>query len=596
VRRLPALAFCAIVAATVFGFFLTDILKTAPPLVVGYPQPIPAAFNPVSGRVCKSRTGQPLNYRRTSLSLKLFHTGTVAVYVIDNAGDTVANISAGRYLQRFQPAVFFWKGFENGGRIAPDGTYFFKLLLVQQGRSIDLSQYPITVMTHDPRAPTTAVALTAAATGGTAQAGTETSSGPPVLTPPTGSVTIDLRGGTGGPYRRVWIDVYRTDLPNGPKLVYRFRVNPTHDSTTWDGTLKDGVPAPAGTYLLGVTVQDLACNPAHYPVTVALASGTKTPGAGVTVRYLAATPPLTPTPAGSLATVLVSSPTGPFTWALRLAGKGAVLARGQAGGSTGSAGVTLRVRLPKANAGLYTLTLSTGRYSTAVPLVASATRARAARGRAARQRAARVLVVLPMLTWQGENPVDDTGDGLPDTLSAGDRIPLDRPLAENLPQGFRQDSALIAYLNSRKLHYQLTTDVALAQGVGPSLAGNDGVVLAGSETWLPDSLLASLKRFVRAGGSVLSLDSGGLGSFRGSSRITGDPSDPVASPPTAIPPDPFGARALLAGITDGSGAATASELGRGYMVEVAAPDFSSTLASSLDSQELLDRIWQLLAK
>ncbi len=548
-RRLPALAFCAIVAATVFGFFLTDILKTAPPLVVGYPQPIPAAFNPVSGRVCISKTGQPLNYRRTSLPLKLFHTGTVAVYVIDNAGDTVANISLGRYLQRFQPAVFFWKGFENGGTIAPDGTYFFKLLLVQQGRSIDLSQYPITVMTHDPRAPTTAVALMGAATGGAAQAvssGGSGSPGSPALTPPTGSVTIDLRGGTGGPYRRVWIDVYRTDLPAGPRLVYRFRVNPTHDSTTWNGTLKHGVPAPAGTYLLGTTVQDLACNPARYPA-ASPSAASKTPGAGVTIRYLAATPPLTPTPAGSLATVLVNSPTGPFTWALRLAGKGRVLARGQGSGSTGSGAVTLRVRLPKSKAGLYTLTLAAGQYSTAVPLVASATRARAARGRAARRRAAGVLVVLPMLTWQGENPVDDTGDGLPDTLTVGDRIPLDRPLAEDLPKGFRQDAALTSYLNSQRFHYQLTTDVALAQGVGPSLSGIRAVVLAGGEVWLPATLVSSLKAFMHGGGRVLSLSADSL---KGSSQISGFPADPVAGAPTPLSRDLFGATTSITGIAE----------------------------------------------
>ena len=64
-KRLPALAFGVMVAATIFAFFLTDILKVADPLVVGYPQPIPAAFNPVSGRTCPAKTpGTSLNYRQ----------------------------------------------------------------------------------------------------------------------------------------------------------------------------------------------------------------------------------------------------------------------------------------------------------------------------------------------------------------------------------------------------------------------------------------------------------------------------------------------------------------------------------------------------
>jgi hypothetical protein len=356
-----------------------------------------------------------------------------------------------------------------------------------------------------------------------------------VLTPPAGSATIDFKGGA---YRRVWIDVYRTDLKGGPKLVYRFRVNPTRDSATWNGNLGDGVPAPAGTYLLGITIQDLACDPARYPATLPPSPGTTTPHAGVTVLYLAATPPLTPTPAGSRAKVQVDSPTGAYSWALRLAGKRRVLAQGQGGASVASGQYTLKVRLPKHGAGLYTLTLSAADHSTAVPLVASATGALATR--------ARVLVVLPMLTWQGENPVDDTGDGLPDTLTAGDRISLDRPLAENLPQGFRQDSALIAYLNSHKFHYQLTTDVALAEGVGPSLAGSRGVVLAGSEIWLPASLVSTLKVFAHGGGRVFSL---GAGSLKGSSQISDYPADPVASAPTPLPPGLFGAKASIAAIT-----------------------------------------------
>ena len=49
------------------------------------------------------------------------------------------------------------------------------------------------------------------------------------------------------------------------------------------------------------------------------------------------------------------------------------------------------------------------------------------------QRCQLPLVVLPALTWQGVNPVDDTGDGLPNTLRAGTPVALDRPLVDRSP-------------------------------------------------------------------------------------------------------------------------------------------------------------------
>jgi len=655
VKRLPAVAFGVFVFATVFAFFLTDILKLNDAWLYGEPKPIPTAFNPVNGRIaCPAKYG-PLDYRRTSLSVELRHGGTLAVSVVDNAGDPVATISHGRSLKPNQPSVFYWKGFENGGTYAPDGRYFFQLLLVKQGRTIDLSYAPITVTTHDPVAPATSVALTAIGTTtgtttttptttstatatattttgtttvptttGTTTTGTATT-GPVVLTPPAGSVTVHFKAGQ---YRRVWIDVWRTGLPGKPRLVNKFSVKITGDSAVWDGNKANGMPASAGTYLLGVSVEDPACNPGTYPVVVPESPGT-TPHAGVTVRYLAATPPLAPTPAGSRATVQVDSPTGPYTWALRLVGKRKVLAHGTGSGATATGAGTLTVRLPKQSAGLYTLTITAGQYSTAVPLVASATGARAAR--------ARVLVVLPMLTWQGENPIDDTGDGVPSTLTDGDRISLERPFALGLPASFRQDAALISYLNSQDYHFQLTTDVALAEGVGPSLVDHWGVALAGSETWLPSALVGSLKGFVEHGGRVLSL---GTDSLAGTSVLSGYPASPSASAPKNSDTDlfgakhgpltktggdliteledqldilnvapafsgfktfepvepPAGAKASLAGIADGAPAVAAFELGTGYVVEVGLPDFNSTLAADVDSQELLNRIWQLLAK
>ena len=66
----------------------------------------------------------------------------------------------------------------------------------------------------------------------------------------------------------------------------------------------------------------------------------------------------------------------------------------------------------------YELALRSGVHATSVPVVAHASRP------------ARVLVVLPALTWQGYNPVDDDGDGLPNTLSSGQPIKLGEAIEE----------------------------------------------------------------------------------------------------------------------------------------------------------------------
>ena len=51
-RWLRPVVFGALVLATVGAFFVTQHLKIATPLINGYPHPDPAAFNPVSGRIC----------------------------------------------------------------------------------------------------------------------------------------------------------------------------------------------------------------------------------------------------------------------------------------------------------------------------------------------------------------------------------------------------------------------------------------------------------------------------------------------------------------------------------------------------------------
>jgi hypothetical protein len=223
----------------------------------------------------------------------------------------------------------------------------------------------------------------------------------------------------------------------------------------------------------------------------------------VTIRYLAAAPPLAPVQAGKVATVLVDARGRPYRWALRRFGEPRVLARGL------DRGARLRVRAPRGQSGLCVLTLESRGHRAEVPLAVRTAQPRA------------VLVVLPALTWQGTNRVDDDGDGLPNTLDDGPRasVRLARPLGPALPAGLRaHEGALLRFLDRDLLRYDLTTDAALANGAGPVLADHRGVALAGDERWITPQLRALLRVYVRGGGRVWSL---GTDSLRRSVRLAG---------------------------------------------------------------------------
>jgi hypothetical protein len=626
IRRLPQIIFGLLVVATIGAFFIVQSLKTEPPISWHLPSPIPADFNPVFGRTCKSRKGVPLDYRHTTLALEVTHADTVGVYIVSAEnpnGKTVATLSSGTPMAAAPNAnsdikSFTWNGRLADGSFAHVGTYYFRIVLEREDRSLNISQRPIQVMTRAPDPKIVSVRLV----GGSAQL-----RGPAVLSPPHGSVRIDFTPGTRGIPRRATIDIYRTDVSGRPELVDTLPVTRLgRDWITWNGQIGDA-PAPAGTYLVGISAEDLACNRGSWPVLVPPAAGT-TPHAGVTISYLSVTPPLTPTASGSRASVTVSSPGARFRWQLRAPGSAKPLAHGS--GAAGRA--VIHVPTPRRRAGLYTLVVRAGTQSASVPLVTSQAGVAAAH--------ARVLVVLPMLTWMGDTPVDDSGDGLPATLRAGDAVSLARPMVDGLPAGFGEDAALLRYLSAQHLSYQLTTDVALSEGTGPSLADRGGVVFPTGESFLPAGLESTLRGFVRGGGRVLAL---GTGSFSGISRLSGFPLAPHAGVPQQTPVDPFGARrgpvtptggelisatgddfALfsnagefsgfnqyqpvapparaahgaisVAGIGSGAPAIVAFRYGRGTVIEVGLPGLAASLANNADAQQLLANAWQILSR
>jgi hypothetical protein len=656
-RRLPQIAFGLLALATIGAFFLVQAVKTAPALLWAAPHPVPPNINPVEGRVCS--TGAALDHRRTQITISLYRADTVGIYIVsakNPAGNNVATISSGTPMraspkQREYPRTFTWNGRLEDGQPAPAGNYYFRIVLEHEGRSLNIDQYPVRVIRARPHpkilsvrlleprpaAGTVSTATTigsttttsTTATGGTTTAGNGGGlvavPGPAVLSPPQGNgVSISY---TRGSYSGVSIDIYRTDVAGSPELVDTYAVShPDRHSTTWNGEINNE-PAPAGTYLVGITAEDLACDQAQWPATIPPAAGT-TADAGVTVRYLSVTPPLTPVSSGSVSSVSVDSPTVGFSWSLRRAGSAKVLAAGS--GAAGSS--QLRVRMPRHRAGLYSLSVASGIQGETVPLVVSQA------GPAAVH--ASVLVVLPMLSWIGDSPVDDNGDGLPDTLRAGDAVSLTRPLVDGPPAGFGADATLLAYLTAHHLSYQLTTDVALAENVGPSLADRGGVILPEGGSVLPAALEPTLRGFVRGGGRALVL---GTSELTGASELTGFPSSPRAAAPQLTLRDLFDARrgpitptggelissvsadafnlfvdagefrgfsqyqpimppagaartALSAiGIGSAAPAIVAFHYGSGTAIEVGLSGFASSLANNADSSSLLNNIWQLLS-
>jgi hypothetical protein len=599
VSRLPAFVLAVLAAATVGAFFVVQHLKVTTPLIQRPYPPVPPVINPVSAPVCGG-----VDHGRTVLSFYLQHrSDNVDVYVVTPGDEVVATIASGVYMQGPPHPVrrhFTWDGREDDGSFAPDGTYEIRVALIHQGRTVLLAPtgsstpFTIKVETHAPRPVLRSVAPSVVPVGR------------------SGRVRMTFSGTEG---HLATVLLYRTDTGGRPRLAASF-ISQSSTAASWSGRI-GGRPAPAGIYLVGLEVLDAACNLGRSLRQLPPAPGT-TPGAGLTVRYVAAEPPLTPVPAGAHATVTVDSRGRPYQWALRAAGSARVLERGA------SSSTRLRVGLPHGHPGMYALTLRTGTHSTTVPLVASG------------PGDAPVLVVLPSLTWDGLAPVDETGDGLPSTLAAGDAVRVPRFLAAGMPAGAADEAEVLAALGRAHVSYQLTTDLGLIAGAGPRIGSHRAVVLAGDEQWVTPELAAALRSYARGGGNVLALGadtllgevtlaggrtgrprslgltdvfgirhgagllagrssilaiSDGLGLFAGWSGqlIGGGPYRPITGVPATD--------ALLssAGPTGSSLAIAGVRVGDGIVTEIALPGFAGRLAGHVDARELLSGVVSRLA-
>lgn len=598
--RLPAVVFAMLAMASAGAFFFVQHLKSTTPLITGIRGPKPSAFNPRTGVVCQV-AGSPVDFARMEISFYLLHrSDDVDVYMIDQAGEIVATLASGRHMvggANPKRVTFGWNGREDTGRLAPDGVYYVRVDLIHQGRT-----YVVGPETDDPLSPVKV----------------ETRFPQPVVTsvtpqhiPGLGQTRVVIRY-TGNEGHYGIVRIYRTDLPGRPRLVDSFSTPGAGTPAVWNGTI-DGRPAPAGVYLVGLDVTDAACNTGHFPRHLPPAPGA-TRGAGLSVRYLTASAPLTPVAPGATATIAVQALGQPYTWALRAPGARKPVVSGQ------GMDPSLSLAVPR-SPGVYELRLRAGANATTVPLVVSPAHR------------SPVMVVLPALTWQGLNPVDDTGDGLPNTLSAGRSVGLDRPLVNGLPAGLAGEEAVLEALRRAHHAVDVTTDVALIRGVGPSLADHHGVILAGSEHWITPTLARALRALVARGGTVLSIgdgtlrayvhvqgdravNPGGLGAtdvfgVRHGASTTGDVSvitDELGlfsgnaagafpglrdyEPITGVDSDDE----LLssAGVSSSSLGVVAVRQGGGNVVEVGLSDFAVRLAHDAQAQALLGGAWLLM--
>jgi len=195
---------------------------------------------------------------------------------------------------------------------------------------------------------------------------------------------------------------------------------------------------------------------------------------------------------------------------------------------------------------------------------------------------------------------------------------------------------LLRFLDRSGIRYDLTTDLALALGHGPRLAGHPGVALVGDEPWLTPALAAELGAYVQAGGHVASF---GGDSLRrrvsltaavlsaptppSSQNALGEATEQARGPQASLAASvdhlglfagtggvvgpftifdesvrlPAGSRALTAaGRGGGHSELVGYHLGRGLVIRIGTPQWAAALGTSAAVGEVTKRTWALLSR
>jgi hypothetical protein len=592
-RRLAVALFALFVIATGGAFFVTQRLKRSMPIVTR------VFFQQWIGPKCRC------DKSHVTVRFDLPKAQRVTVSLVNRQGEVVKTFADDLFLSK-GTHPFRWDGRGDDGLIVPDGIYRMRVGLREEGRSVTAPR----VLHVDTRPPhPRIVAVT-----------------PPTLVPGSGTRRDRARIRFVGPSNPPpVIGVWRTDGGKA-RQVAGFSGRRGRRTATWDG-LVNGKPAPAGAYAFSVTVQDKAGNKGSVPRRLPPVRRGAVKRGGVGVVYFTLEGPLVPVRPGAIARFTVGPLPRPTRWRLAKYGRGGTIKSGLSHGST------IAVRIPRnADADIYSLAATAGGRRATWPLVVSN-----AGG------AAPVLVVLPAMTWQGQNPVESNRDGWPDTLDAGDSVPLERGFLHGRPpRSIVSDSVpTLEYLAHIRANFDLTTDVALAAGKTLGIEGHNGVLLAGSERWLTPKLTLQLRRFVTGGGTVVSLGEDALrrgvdlqhGMLAGPTRrrradVFGERTTPFTSPeaPLVLSQDKLGIftgsdgfigsftrfersdgldpKAAL--LTEGSRPAAPTEsakpdfvaytLGKGLVIRTGTDEWPSELTGSPEVANATRRMWTLLSR
>ena len=585
---LGVVVFALLAVATVGAFFVTQRLKRSSPVVKRVSIPLYISPNGDGGKDT-ARIGFFLPKR-----------DRVTVAMVDENDDEVVRLADDRRLRRGRH-TFLWRGRDESGTVPPDGTYYLRVVLREEGRATTAPR-GIRLVTAPPRPRLESVSPRRIRPGSRRR------------------VTIRYSGPSSPP---PLYTVYRTSATGPARLVDRFAGLRGSNTARWDATDQRGRPLPAGTYAIAVTVQNKGLVRGSAPRRLPPTAGAAAPRTGVTITGPSAAGPLEPVRAGRVARVALEGPRGPVRFTLSRASGGRPLARGR------GRAPTLRARIPRrARTGLYVVRVQAPGGRAAAPVAVTE--------RGAKRE--RMLVVLPAISWQGLNPVDDDGDGFPDTLLSAPAVGLARGFAlGRTPVAYRRDAApLAAFLERSRLRYDLTTDLALARGKGPGLRRHRGVLFAGSAVWLTEDLDRRLRSYVEGGGKIASF---GTDAFRRTvnvdrerlsdpsaqqgTNVFGEATAPASSEaaPLVVHADSIGlfrgsdgyvglftrfeqqqavvpgARVLAAAGRDPDHPAlVAYRLGKGMVVRVGVPEWARAIADDPEIEGVTAAAWDLLSR
>lgn len=480
--RLQTAAFGVLLVATLGAFVLANQLKSQPPEIKIVRRDI--LFSPNGdGRLDRNTIVYAVGFR-----------GRAAIDVVDADGSRVRRLADHRRLRRGHRGRLSWDGRTDSGVRAPDGEYRLRFIL-DNGRSL-LAPKPFVLDTVAPK-PSLTVAPAAR------------------VVAPGQAVPFTVRGAGAEVAPR--FTVVRTDV-EPPRTVRAFPGAVGRTDYTWDGRTNAGAVAPPGIYVIAVAAQDRAGNEGQVPA-LPLRGGPVGGDAGVTVRRLALQPPVRAVRAGDLFNVRVDARGRPFTWTLRRLGTFKPVDKG-----TKAAGRTnLVLTAPRGDSGVYLLRAQVRGASATVPIVV---RARSRKG---------PLIVLPMMTWLGRDPVDTDGDGIPDVFGAGSAVRFPRLFAAMPPAFSSEIAPLLLWLDENKVRYDLATDLDLDFSSEPT-ANQRALVMAGRPTWISRGVADRLRTWVQDGGRLALF---GPQALRASVSV-GD--DVLGRPSPVTPVDALGGR------------------------------------------------------